>query len=219
MTKFNKMFLITVAGAAIAISGCSKTANTDSKGTVNANSTPAAAISENKSTSAPAAATDAKPAASEKYESVYTDIKAEKCKTTSKSEEEGWIVQMCDGVGGYKLEVYEDDIRQGANVISPSGTKSELNFQANVSGAFSMLGEKVEWRVEKKDGKTVPVAMIVRFNANDKKDETKTTSYLVVTKVDGDKSCITDVVKPIENANEEARKLADAAAGKPCLSK
>ncbi len=154
-----------------------------------------------------------------KIETVYVDLTGNKCKTTDSNEEEGWSVQLCEGVGGYKLEVTDGDLRQTINVIAPNGKKSELDFQANVSGAFSAIGDKAEWRVEKKDGKVVPIAMIVRLNANDKKDETKTNSYLVVSKITPERSCITDVVKPIANANEEARKLADSSANKPCMVK
>ena len=153
---------------------------------------------------------------SDKIESVYTDIAANKCKTIDSNEDEGWITQMCDGVGGYKLEVFEADIRQSINVIAPNGKKSELDFQANVSGSFSSLGEKAEWRVREKDGKSVPFALIARLNASNPDNETKSTSYLVVSKINADKSCITDVIKPSANANEEARKAADNSANKPC---
>jgi len=149
--------------------------------------------------------------------SIYTDLDEKKCKTIESNEDEAWSLQECPGVGGYKLEVIEGDIRQTINVISPSGYKSELNFWTVVSSAFSSVGAKAEWRVKTIDGKPVPFALIVRYNASETPDKPeKLTSYLTVTKIDGDTACVVDVVKPIKNANVKARELADASSGKPC---
>ncbi len=153
-----------------------------------------------------------------KIETIYTDLDEKKCKTIKSSEEEEWIIQECPGVAGYKLEVIEGDLRQSINVIAPSGGKYQLDFQSNVSMAFSYLGKKAEWRVKRQGGKIIPVGLITRFNASeDPEDSKKITSYLVVTKFDGEFICVTDVVKPIRNANVKARQLADVAPTKPCL--
>ena len=158
------------------------------------------------------------PAKSGEIESIYTDLAAEKCKTTSSSEEEAWSVQECPGIGIYKLEVTEGDLRQSINVIATSGDKWELDFPANVSNAFSSFGDKAEWRVKKTGGKITPIALITRYNVNaDSENPEKITSYLVVTKFENEFVCITDIIKPMANANEKARELADKSAGKPCL--
>lgn len=151
--------------------------------------------------------------------SVYTDITEKNCKTIEAfSDEGGGYIGECPGVGGYKLEILEGDLRQSINVIAPSGKKSELNLWSNVSTAFSTLGEKAEWRVTGKGKTARPLALIVRFNAaqNPEKPEKKT-SYLVVAKITGETACLTDIVDPSKNANVEARRLADASAVKPCL--
>ena len=153
----------------------------------------------------------------QKITSVYTDLDEKKCKTIDKNEDEAWIVQECPGIGGYKLEVVEGDIRQTINVISPSNKKSELKLWSVVSPAFSYVGKKAEWRIKTIEGKPRPFALIVRFDASeDPENPDKTTSYLTVTKIDGDSACVTDVVKPIRNANVKARELADSSSGKPC---
>lgn len=151
--------------------------------------------------------------------SVYTDLKAEKCKTVESNPDEGGSYRgECPGVGGYKLEVLEGDIRQSINVISPTGEKSELNFWSTVSSGFSAVGEKAEWRVAGKGKKAKPYSLIVRYNASENPEKPeKTTSYLVVVKIDGVSACITDIVKPSKDQNLSARKLADEAANKPCL--
>ena len=150
---------------------------------------------------------------SKKIESVYTSLKADDCKTIKQSDEgAGWYRGECKGVGGYKLEVIEGDIRQSVNVVSPKGKIFELDFM-RVSGGFSSVGLKAEWRT--KAGK--PVALIVRFNASENpEDSSKITSYLIVAKISPDVACVTDVVKPAKTQNAQAQKLADAAASKAC---
>jgi hypothetical protein len=153
-----------------------------------------------------------------KIESLYTNLNTKECKTIEQSDEgTGWYRGECKGIGGYKLQVTEGDIRQSIDVIAPNKKKSELDLIGNVSTAFSSVGEKAEWRVTRK-GKTItPTALIVRYNASENPDESsKLTSYLVVAKITKNKICVTDVVKPGANANEEARKLADASSAKPC---
>ncbi len=150
--------------------------------------------------------------ASAQNKSVYTSLDTKTCKTIEQSDEgSGWYRGECKGVGGYKLEVTEGDIRQSINVIASPKKKFELNF-SQVSGAFSTVGAKAEWRMKGK----VPVALIVRFNASDPEDSNKTTSYLVVSKISKTNSCITDVIAPGKNQNADAQKSADAAAIKPC---
>jgi hypothetical protein len=144
--------------------------------------------------------------------SVYTSTDAKDCKTVEQSDEgAGWYRGECKGVGGFRLEVTEGDIRQSVNVISPAGKKFELGF-GQVSSAFSAVGQKAEWRT--KAGK--PVALIVRFNVSDSEDSSKTTSYLIVSKISKNEACITDVVAPSKTQNAQAQKLADAALTKQC---
>ena len=147
-------------------------------------------------------------------ESVYTDIAAARCKTIETHEEGASSVQKCPGVAGYELLVEDDDSRQSVTVVSPDGKKHPLNYWQVITTGFSSLGEKAEWRVEKKGGKVHPFALIVRVNAseNPEKPEEKT-SYLAVAKITAGEVCVTDKVK----TNEEARQAADASADKPCL--
>lgn len=146
--------------------------------------------------------------------SVYTSLETKNCRTVEQSDEgAGWYRGECKGVGGYKLEVTEGDLRQSVNVVAPGGKITELNF-GYVSPAFSSVGAKAEWRMKGK----IPVGLIVRFNVSDVEDSSKITSYLVVSKISKTGSCITDVVTPGKTQNAQAQKLADAAATKPCKS-
>jgi hypothetical protein len=147
-------------------------------------------------------------------ESVYTDIAPARCKTVETHEESAGSVQKCPGVAGYTLLVEDDDSRQSVTVVSPDGKKHPLNYWQVITTGFSSLGEKAEWRVERKGGKVQPFALIVRVNAseNPEKPDEKT-SYLAVAKITAAAVCVTDKVQ----TNEEARQAADASADKPCL--
>jgi hypothetical protein len=147
-------------------------------------------------------------------DSVYTDLASARCKTIETHEEGGGSVQKCPGVAGYELLVEDDDSRQSVTVVSPDGKKHPLNYWHVITTAFSSLGEKAEWRVEKKGGKVRPFALIVRVNASENPEKPEqTTSYLAVAKITAAKVCVTDKVK----TNEEARAAADASADKRCL--
>ena len=144
--------------------------------------------------------------------SVYTSTKTNACRTIESNPNEGGsYVGECAGVGGYKVQFLEGDIRQTLNIITPSRKKFELDFWG-FYGGFSTIGEKIEWRT--KAG--VPVALIARFNVANAEDSSKSFSYLMVSKIGKISSCVTDVVEPGAKQNEEARKLADLASTKPC---
>lgn len=153
-----------------------------------------------------------------KIGSIYTGLDEKSCKTLeSSTDEAGWYLGECPGVGGYRLQITEGDIRQSINVVAPNKRKFELDFIGNVSTAFSYVGRRAEWRVVRA-GKTLnPIGLIVRYDASENPDDArKTTSYLVVVKITKTEICIINVVKPGAKANEEARNLADQSATKPC---
>lgn len=145
--------------------------------------------------------------------SVYTSLTQRACTTLAANPDEGGNYEgECRGVGGYKLRLIEGDLRQSIDVIVPGGEKFALGFW-NVSSAFSYVGDKAEWRMRGKS----PIALIVRFNANqDTVNTERVTSYLVVARLSGGLACITDVVLPARSQNREARRLADTARTRPC---
>lgn len=153
------------------------------------------------------------PAASQAVKSVYTSLSPRNCRTlTSNPDEGGNYEGECRGVSGYKLRVIDGDLRQTIDLIAPGGEKFPLDFW-NVSSAFSSVGEKAEWRIRRK----IPIALIVRFNANqDPVNPEKVVSYLVVVRISAGLACITDVVPPAVSQNRDARRLADTAHTRPC---
>lgn len=76
--------------------------------------------------------------------SVYTSTKTSACRTIEATGEgSGSYVGECAGVGGYKVQLLEGDIRQTLNIITPARKKFELNFWGLYS-SFSAIGEKIE---------------------------------------------------------------------------
>lgn len=151
-------------------------------------------------------------------ESIYTDLSPARCKTIKVNSETAGSVQRCPGVAGYSLLVEDDDQRQSVTVMTPDGKRHPLNYWQVVTTAFSNVGDKAEWRVERQRGKVRPVALIVRVYANENPGSPdERTSYLAVAKITAEKVCVTEKIKGGANANEEARRAADASANKPCL--
>ena len=53
----------------------------------------------------------------------------------------------CRGVAGYTLLLSEGDLRQNIIVVTPQGAKHSLELWDVVSGGFSSVGPKAEWRM------------------------------------------------------------------------
>lgn len=151
--------------------------------------------------------------------SVYTPLDVKQCRTikvetTGAGDYEG----RCRGVAGYSLTLLEGDLRQNIIVNTPKGAKHSLELWDVISGGFSSVGPKAEWRMAISNGKQSPVALIIRYNASENPDNPdKRTSYLAVAKITPTEICITDKISPGTNANTDARRAADSAATKPCL--
>lgn len=160
-------------------------------------------------------------AAAQANSSIYTPLAEKQCKTVqSPDPQTGDYEGHCRGVAGYSLIVTEGDLRQNVTVVTPKGRKHSLELWEVISGGFSSVGAKAEWRMAKRNGKRAPVALIIRYNANDDPESpNKLSSYLAVTKITPTEICVTDKIMPGPKANEEARVAADAAANKPCLKR
>jgi hypothetical protein len=147
--------------------------------------------------------------------SVYTPIGDKQCRQI-KSHEAGddGFEARCRGVAGYSLLLSEGDLRQNIVVVTPKGVEHSLELWSVVSGGFSSVGPKVEWRL----AKATPVALIIRYNTSeDAEAPNKNTSHLAVAKITATEICVTDKISPGPKANEDARRAADAAATKPCI--
>jgi hypothetical protein len=151
--------------------------------------------------------------------SFYTPLGDKQCRTIKSAEagDEGYEGR-CRGTAGYSLLLSEGDLRQNITVITPQGTKHSLDLWSVISGGFSSVGPKAEWRLAMQNGKLTPVGLIVRYNASEDPDKPdKKTSYLAVAKITPSEICVTDKIFSGPKSNEDARRAADAASTKPCL--
>jgi hypothetical protein len=158
-------------------------------------------------------------AAAQSNSSVYTSLGAKQCRTIKSAEagNDGYEGR-CRGVAGYTLLLSEGDLRQNITVITPKGAKHSLDLWDVISGGFSSVGPKAEWRMAMQNGKPSPVALIIRYNASENPDQpNKLSSYLAVSKITSSEICVTDKISPGPKANDDARHAADTAATKPCL--
>ena len=149
--------------------------------------------------------------------SVYTSLGEKQCRPLkSAMDGDDGYEGRCRGAAGYTLLLSEGDLRQNITVVTPQGTKHSLDLWAVISGGFSSVGPKAEWRMAKQK----PKALIIRYNASeDPNQPNKLTSYLAVTKITTSEICVTDKILPGAKANEDARRAADESANKPCLKR
>lgn len=146
--------------------------------------------------------------------SVYTSL--EKCRLLSTHPETGGTVQRCPGVAGHALEVADDDARMSIDVVTADRRRHPLNYWGVITGNFSSLGPRAEWRLRG----SRPIALIVRVNANENPDRpNERTSYLAVARISPGRICVTDRIRPSADANVRARRAADRSAGRPCLAR
>ncbi|HYJ45683.1 MAG TPA: hypothetical protein VEV81_03645 [Pyrinomonadaceae bacterium] len=154
-------------------------------------------------------------ASADSVTSVYSSLSG--CKLVRQERDSS--ISACKGFGGYNLRLEYDDARESITVISPNGRKHPLELWNVISNGFSSVGKRAEWRVTRRNGRLVPVALIVRFDAStNPEDSTKVTSYLAVAKITPGQICVTDKIGPGPTANADARRAADTAADKPCLA-
>lgn len=154
-----------------------------------------------------------------KVTSVYTSLSAGRCQVVKSGGETGGSTRRCPGVGGYSLLVLDDDERMSVTIVSPDKKEYPLDYWNVVTGGFSTLGAKAEWRVVKEKGKIVPIALIVRVNATTEENPGKPQkkSFLAAAKITPGSACVTEKIDSVTNANQKARRAADASAAKACL--
>jgi hypothetical protein len=167
-------------------------------------------------------ATDGDPAVRSKaaIESIYTDLGVGSCrKEIDKNDPNETPYQVCPGVAGYALIVRRVDAgRQSIDVVDSAQRVFPLDFHEFVTRYMSTLDGKAEWRVATKDGREVPIALIVRVRAREDNDnpEKVTRSYFAVAKVTPNEACVTDRIIESAQSEAEVRSAADSAQERQC---
>jgi hypothetical protein len=149
------------------------------------------------------------------FDSSYTSIAEKDCKLIVSSEHES--SQSCQKFGMIEVSVGEFDLRQSL-FLHHNGKDYPLDFWNSVTPNFSTLGKKIEWRHMKGNPNDI-VGMIVRLNVSENIEKpSKTTSYLVISKIGKDEMCAVGKLAPQDKQNEHARKMAEQSSKMPCLS-
>lgn len=146
------------------------------------------------------------------FDSAYTDLDLEKCENIYADEETGSVAWRCKGYEGMNMYVAEGDLRMFVSY----GEDAENEFAATRTlPPFNSVNNKLEWRLDIRGAKPVPVATILRFFTAGIDDPEKGSEVLVVTQLGLGKTCHIAYVdaKLNANANVMAREAADNLAG------
>jgi hypothetical protein len=153
-------------------------------------------------------------------ESIATDLSAAACRVEiDKNDPNDTPYLLCHGVAGYALIVRSVDAgRQSIDVVDSAQRVLPLNYQEFITRHMSNLDGKAEWRVATKDGKQIPIALIVRVHAREDNDnpEKVTRSYLAVAKITPNETCVTDRIPEGAQSEADARRAADSAQARTC---
>src|SRR5262245_32525382 len=163
---------------------------------------------------AAAAAAVAQPAKSaDPIERAYTQLDLSKCRHKPGREVEDYGSWRCEGYGGNFVFVSAGDQR---TYISYGPKLAETVAAGETLAAFNSEGKTIEWRIERKGGKPVPFATILRWNTTVMQDNGSTVpgQVLVVTRLGPGGVCHVGYVdgRANPNANELAVQLADTRA-------
>jgi len=152
-------------------------------------------------------------AGAQEITSAYTELDSEgDCIIFDHQEGEDWSDLVCSGYKGYPVFLYYSDARETVFYGFPpqDGRPAWESFTS-----FNTAGPRIEWRIEKIDGREIPFATIHRwFVTTDPEDSNGHTEVLVVNKVGqiGEwKGCVVGYVSASGNAdaNDKARQIAD----------
>lgn len=126
---------------------------------------------------------------------------------------------LCPGVGGYALIVRRVDAgRRSIDLVDATRRAFPLDYHVFVTRHMATLSDSAEWRVATRDGRQVPIALIVRVRAREDAAEPErvTRTYVAVAKVTPTEVCVTDRIPDDARSAAEVRGLADAAPARPC---
>jgi len=153
-------------------------------------------------------------------ESIHTDLSAGSCaKEIDKNDPNETPYLSCPGVAGYTLILRRVDAgRQSIDVVDTAKRVLPLNYQDFITRHMSTLDGRVEWRVATKDGKPVPIALIVRVQAREDNDQPEkvTDAYIAVAKITPNETCVTDRIVAGTQSEADVRSRADSAQERLC---
>lgn len=140
--------------------------------------------------------------------SMYTDLYGKSCKTIELDKGSGASTRRCTGVGGYSLLVHEANAQTSVDIVTPGRAVYPLEYWEVVTPGLSRVGRKAEWRIEQRDGRMVPTALLVRLDTAHPPGSgprLAAGSVITATRIEADGACV------VYQGNA-APKMADASA-------
>jgi hypothetical protein len=143
-------------------------------------------------------------------ERAYTSLDLSKCSHKRGREVEDYGSWRCAGYGGNSVFVSAGDQR---TYISYGPKPADTVAAGETLAAFNSEGKTIEWRIERRNGRPVPFATILRWNTTVMQDDGDTVrgQVLVVTRIGPGGVCHVGYVdaRANPNANALAVQLAD----------
>ncbi|QYF93927.1 hypothetical protein KY495_01410 [Massilia sp. PAMC28688] len=96
--------------------------------------------------------------------SLYSDLYGRACRTVDTDPASGATTRRCTGVAGFSLLVHEARAQTSVDIVTPRGQVWPLEFWEVVTPGLARVGRKAEWRVERRAGRLVPTALLVRLD-------------------------------------------------------
>lgn len=153
--------------------------------------------------------------------SAYSEVSAKACNTEiDKSDPNETPYQVCPGVLDYSLFVRKvDSGRKSIDIVSPSKQVFPLRYDEFITRHMSELAPKIEWRISKETGQSIPTAIIVRVWAHESSEEPEkvTRTYFAIAKITVKQACVTDRIAEKSVSRSELLRRADMARAKNCL--
>jgi hypothetical protein len=148
--------------------------------------------------------------ANAQFTSSYTSIAERSCRKIklTKADEGVILHRRCQGVAGYRLDIFSGEEHEYLSLITPSGKSFDVSINP---ASYSFLDKRAEWRMR---GST-PVALIIRFNMS-MPDGKPVDSALVVSKLTRTSACVVDRVFGSKDQNAKARQIADTSRTRKC---
>jgi hypothetical protein len=157
--------------------------------------------------------------AAENFESHYSSIAVESCRTVDEAKpgEGEWHIWSCRGRAGLVVVRAEADLREIVSVGRTVESAREEPAAKTWFGPFNIAGDKIEWRSVK--GTIAPFAIIQRWTVSDSENPgndgtPKPYALLIVTRLPPGPVCHVALVDAKENPDHNvlARQAADETA-------
>lgn len=98
--------------------------------------------------------------------STYSELYGKSCKLIDLDKGSGASTRRCSGVAGYSLLVHEANAQTSVDIVTPAGAVYPLEYWEVVTPGLSRVGRKAEWRMEQRDGRMAPTALLVRLDTS-----------------------------------------------------